>query len=475
MDKLLLLGGRLHPLLVHLPIGMLLLAFMFELFSLSRRYKKLEIAVQPALLWGALTAIASVTSGYFLSQEGGYEDRLVVLHKNFGIATALFSVLLLFIRYHFTSGFSNKKKRKLMRIILFLPLMILLITTGHLGGSLTHGEEFLTEGTAFNSTDEFINPAIKLNAINNVREAVLYADVIQPIFESNCYPCHSSKKQKGQLRLDGIDLILKGGKHGAVLEPGNADSSTLFARLMLPLENEHHMPPNEKPQLPSAALDLIRLWLNEGGNFDQRVGSFAGADKIIQSIQFLTDDLEKDQWIPSANVPPANEDAIAKLKAAGVLVLPISADKNYLSLSFVNNPAVTREAFEQLPAIKDQVVSLRLSFAPITDKDLSSLSKLGQLQWLYLDHTKITDSSAAKISSLSKLRYLNLVGTNISDRSLTALLTLKDLRKIFLYGTQITSDGIVQFVRQAPEVSVDTGNYRLPVLSSDTLVYKRKG
>ena len=369
MEKITFLFGRFHPLFVHLPIGILLIAFLFEVLSKSRRYKKLDIAVQPALLCGAFAAVASVISGYFLSQEGGYEDRLLNLHRNFGIATAAFSVLLYFIRKNSALKFPDKKKRKLARIILFLPLMILLVSTGHFGGSLTHGEEYLTE-IASASANEFVDPVIKIRAITNVNDAMLYNDIIQPVFESNCYPCHSSKKQKGQLRLDGMDFIRKGGKHGAVIENGNADSSTLFSRLMLPLEDEHHMPPNEKPQLSAVTIDLIRLWINEGASFDMQVKSFTNAEKIIQSVKLFTERSEEQDWIPTETVKPANEKVVRELQASGVLVLPVGFSSNYLTVNFINNRSITSIELKQLAHIKDQLISLKLSNCNITDKDL---------------------------------------------------------------------------------------------------------
>ena len=39
---------------------------------------------------------------------------------------------------------------------------------------------------------------------------------VQPILQKNCYSCHGTDKQKGDLRWDVKDLALKGGEHGAV-------------------------------------------------------------------------------------------------------------------------------------------------------------------------------------------------------------------------------------------------------------------
>src|SRR5690606_37472710 len=128
-------------------------------------------------------------------------------------------------------------KRKQARILLFAPLIALLSLTGHWGGSLTHGEDYLFAAVSL-SPSESLDPVDHIRRISNVEEAVLYDAVIQPILAARCYDCHSAKKEKGDLRLDKVEYILRGGKNGAVIKDGPADSSALYHRLLLPLEDE---------------------------------------------------------------------------------------------------------------------------------------------------------------------------------------------------------------------------------------------
>ena len=120
----------------------------------------------------------------------------------------------------------------------------MITVTGHLGGSLTHGSTYLTEGLQSGAEQ---GAAIK--PIPNIQEAVVYTDVVQPLLEAKCYSCHGASKQKGKLRLDQQEFILKGGKSGQTMEPGNADESEMIKRMLLPVDNEDHMPPKEKSQL----------------------------------------------------------------------------------------------------------------------------------------------------------------------------------------------------------------------------------
>jgi len=277
--------GRLHPVLVHLPIGILFLAFIFECLAQVRPYKKLRSAVQPALLIGVFFAIAAAITGWYLSQEGGYEDDLLSRHKTLGIATAILGVVVYFLRATAQLYFQSKAKRRTFYLVLFIPLIILVSLTGHFGGSLTHGEDYLF--ASIETSAGVVDPAIKLQRISDINNAAFYPDVIQPILESRCYSCHSSRKQKGDLRLDDIAHIEKGGEHGAILERGNSDSSSLFQRLMLPLEDDDHMPPNEKPQPSSSEIAMIQAWIDEGANFEMKVSACKDSDKIKRYFNSL--------------------------------------------------------------------------------------------------------------------------------------------------------------------------------------------
>src|SRR3990170_1352665 len=175
MDVFIQLFGRFHPLVVHLPIGILFLAFLFECLSLFERFKQVESAVQPSLLLGAISAIGAVITGLFLSEEGGYEDILLNRHQNIGIATTVFTVILYFVRLRSIHFFNSEKKTKSVRILLFIPVVILLSITGHLGGSMTHGEDYLFESLI---VEQKSDPMERLNAIANTDDAILYQDII---------------------------------------------------------------------------------------------------------------------------------------------------------------------------------------------------------------------------------------------------------------------------------------------------------
>jgi len=462
--------GRLHPLLVHLPIGILFLAALFELLSFFPAYKKLRAAVSTTLLWGALTASAAVATGLLLSQEGGYDDRLLYLHRNAGIATAIIAWVLLFVRKSVITFFEDKDLRKLVRIFLFIPLVGVLAITGHLGGSLTHGEDYLF--ILGDEPAEDTVPKVKVTSSTNLDSALMYRDIIEPILSSRCYECHSSKKQKGQLRLDRPAMIQKGGKHGSAVAGIVPDSSLIYVRLMLPLEDEDHMPPNEKPQLSSAEIALIQAWLSEGGDFEMKLGDYKNSVKIKSFVHSMVDESTEVAMVPSGEVKPASEQAIEALRALGVLVIPVSAGSNYLSVSFVNADSAKDPDLRLLLPVKDQLVWLNAGRTAISDGAIEVLSQLTNLTSLNLEYTTIGDRELGRLKSLLVLNTLSLVGTNVSDSGLLALSELKSLRKVFLYKTNVSNSGVKLLRQKAPAIIPDTGSYQLPARVTDTLVFR---
>src|SRR5690606_33048611 len=120
---LLLFLGKWHPLLVHLPIGMLFLAFVFAVLSRKKAYASLAPAIAPTLLFGATSAVLAGISGYLLSLGGGYDVRALSLHQWTGMGTALISVLC-WLLYRTPSGTKDvfSAIRKLRFAVLSLML-----------------------------------------------------------------------------------------------------------------------------------------------------------------------------------------------------------------------------------------------------------------------------------------------------------------------------------------------------------------
>ena len=450
--------GRFHPVLVHLPIGILLLAGLFQLLALKPKYASLHGAMSIALFWGMISAVVSCISGYFLSQSGDYDEGLVSTHQWFGISTAFLSL----IAYLFNRWENIYAK---WVILLMVPALII---TGHLGGSLTHGSDFLTKGL-----DKVVEEK-EGKQITDVQEANAYTDIVQPIFENKCYTCHNKSKKKGGLRLDEPELILKGGKDGEVVNPGDAEGSEMIKRILLPHTDDDHMPPKEKPQLKENEIALLHWWIATGASFDKKVKEIEQPEKIkpvllaLQNKQIKT----KIQDIPAAPVAAADEKILKQLHDRGVAIIPVTRNSNYLSANFVAVDSMTGTDLSLLISIKKQLTWLKLSGKHISDSMVTLVAQLTKLTRLQLDNTSITDKGLASLRLLNELQYLNLVGTGVTAKGVLQLKDLPHLQSVYLYKTFISSAEWQLLKNNFPKVTLDTGGYVVPTLESDTTELK---
>lgn len=447
--------GRFHPLLVHLPIGILLMACLFYWLGRRNKYQHLRSATGIALFWGMISAVLSCISGWMLSRNGDYEAGLTNTHKWFGLSVAFVSAVV-YLFHRWENGFEKW----------LIPLLgLLIIITGHLGGSLTHGADYLAN--VFSNKKETTGTGIK--PIADVQEANVYAEIVQPIFQSKCYTCHNASRKKGGLRLDEPVYVVKGGKDGKIIEPGNAEASEMIKRLLLPRNDEDHMPPKEKPQLKENEIALLHWWVASGASFDKKTKELQQPDKIRPVLLALQKEVKTVlPDVPQEPVAPADEKAIAGLKERGVVIIPVARNSNYLSASFVSADSVSDKDLEKLLPVKKQLVWLKLSGKKISDDGMKIISQLTGLTRLQLDHTGITDKGFSDIQSLTSLQYLNLVGTAVSANGLEQLKSFPGLQAVYIYQTGISGNEWNKLKNYFPNTVLDTGRYIVPVLETDT-------
>src|SRR5688500_17322639 len=89
--------GNFHPVVVHLPIGILLVAVLFEFLSGKEKYTSLNTAVRISLLIGMIAAVLACITGFLLSKTDDYDDVLISRHQWFGIGAAVISVLAFYL------------------------------------------------------------------------------------------------------------------------------------------------------------------------------------------------------------------------------------------------------------------------------------------------------------------------------------------------------------------------------------------
>ena len=280
--------GRLHPMMVHFPIGLIVAALVLEILTLGGKRQNLRDGIYWMLLIGTLTAFLSVIFGLILHNVENQSGEWVEYHEWGGILTAMISGLALFFYQKFQRKNSASDLR-FYRVALGAAVVILTIT-GHLGAGLTHGKDYLSSTFPWNKneanhgqTQQLLTQFSKVSQQDQLTTAELdkLNMGVRTIFAHNCYKCHSSEKQKGDLALDTEEAILRGGESGEILIKGNAEQSELIRRISLPRIHDDAMPPKGK-LLTGDEKDLIRLWVDMGAHWsDQRLKIFPEAELAL--------------------------------------------------------------------------------------------------------------------------------------------------------------------------------------------------
>lgn len=257
--------GRTHPLVLHLPLGLIPAMTLLEFGAAVLRRDCPRGAVLALAWFTAVTAGLATASGLLLADEGGYTGDTAGNHKIAGIALAVLCLL--------AAIAACFRGRTAFRLVLLLALAVM-VPTGHLGGSLTHGENFLFEPLHRHDKKRTVvapppdDGSANTDGVPTPPPANHFTAVIAPIFERTCNKCHNEEKTKGELLLTTKAGILAGGENGVVVVPGKPDDSELLLRLLLPMADEFHMPPEGKPQPTADEIAALRAWIADGCKFD---------------------------------------------------------------------------------------------------------------------------------------------------------------------------------------------------------------
>ena len=272
--------GHLHPIIVHFPVSLLLMAALMELFTYRRFQSPLRSGINWLVFIGAGGAVVSAAFGWLLATAGSYGGDTFITHQWTGFATAVLGLLTaVFLREAIRTGRADL--RKAYRVILLIATIGVSVA-GHYGGSLTHGQDYLLSVTPWATDDNELPGTVEgpstpvewqtfasLDTLNEEQEMNLNL-AVRTILAHKCYQCHSSDKSEGELRLDQKELVFQGGESGPVIVPGDEKSSELVRRITLPPGHKEAMPGKGKP-LAENEIALIKLWIEKGAPWPDKV------------------------------------------------------------------------------------------------------------------------------------------------------------------------------------------------------------
>lgn len=429
-------SGHLHPLIVHLPIGFILLAAVFNILSYNKKFDNLKPAVSVTLLIGFISAVLACLFGYILSLSGDYDKAVLTHHKLSGITLAVICGVLYYI--------STDKVKSEVRIpgklfsVLLVGLIVLMSYSGHEGASLTHGNDYLTMRTLTQQVRD--RPA-------SVQSAMIYEDVVAPILQKKCAQCHQDGKLKGNFSVESLQTLLKGGKNGPAIVPGKLAESELYKRVTLDPDHKDYMPADGKPPLTKTEVQIIKWWIGQAGAVERKtMAQLKNADSIKTQISTYlgfnknaTGDGDDKGFIQAINpdIPMVADTLVmVHLRAKGLMVRMMLKKPMMLDITLPANSGVKMaDIKDDLMPLAKNIIWLNLSGNNFTDSDLGILKSFTNLEKLRIEKNPVTDGVSSDLASLKHLEAVNLNETKITDITVNNLKKNPGIKRIYIWGT----------------------------------------
>ena len=448
--------GHLHPVALHLPIGGLVIICMLEGIAIVGRLFNRSMPsigdMTIPLFCNALTAVGTCILGLLWLHGGemGEPGQKMTDHMWQGLIFTACAIWLPLIY-----NMCNKAKPILYQIALGGTVLVM-TSASHIGGVLVHGDPLDKAPWAKKDGD----------SIEQEADPIFYSAYVKPIFESKCYSCHhSTKKIKAGFKMDTLESILEGGDTQDIspaLTPGDVQNSFLITSIELPIDDDLHMPPENKAQITPDELDILKFWVESGASGTMRLSQIEGAEEVVQASRTSDKVVHKTQTDTSASsVTPQNSPLRDEVKKFN--------EKYPNSLSWSSMSASTLEfaatsfgtAFSDkdlgaLEPFKTELRELNMNSTGVTDEVQNLIKKCTHLEVIKLSQTEITDDLLRGISTHPNLEVIVLHSTNVSDEGLAYLKSLKTLQKLYLWNTQCSSEGVGELLKSLPECEVIT-------------------
>lgn len=427
-------AGRLHPLVLHLPIGFLIFLAVILFFQKHLESNSARQIIHIGLLITSLSASITALFGFFLSLQDDYGSDALTWHKVTGIALSWFCYALLL--WNHQSG-----NRKFLAGLGMLTILTLIVA-GHTGSVLTHGQNFVLAPI---STQEALT----------VENASVYEFAVLPILDKKCFSCHNETKAKGGLIMTSVDKFKKGGENGKPWVEGSPRESRMVKAFYLPLDHDEHMPPDGKPQLTAVERATIEAWIKSGADFEKKLNQFADGDSLkFMVASFAASKAEVPVVEKQYDFAAVSSDAVEKLNTPFRSVFPLYQNSPALQADFFLKENFELKSLEELKSIAEQLVVLNLSKMPVADKDLEIIASFRNLEILNLNFTRIEGSGLKALQRLENLQSISLAGTSVKAPDLEPILKLPGLQEVYLWNTKTSDAELASLAQKYPDVEI---------------------
>lgn len=154
-----------------------------------------------------------------------------------------------------------------------------------------------------------------------------------------------------------------------------------------------------------------------------------------------------------------NDEDWQRLRSTSVILLATDKGDGFRVISPPEKEqGLNDDDLEALIPISSRIRSLDLTYAEITDRGITTLSKFENLERLYLEgNKKVTVQGINQLKNLKNLNYLNLVRVKLNDELIDLLISMENLREIYLFETGLNEDAISRLTEARPKVFVNGG------------------
>ena len=441
--------GSLHPLIVHLPIGIILLTIAIDVFMRNKN-NSVQRVITMGWFFSFFSGLLAALFGWFLGDNGYYFESQINIHRWSGIAfvgLCFIIWLLRYINFRFSKSFNRSVN---------LTTILLLMVTGHFGGEMTHGQNYLFENLPY------VQKKISLIPLSEAKRSetdslFVYEDLVYPVLEEKCIACHNQNRAYGGLNMSALESMVKGGNSGAGIQNGKPFESLIYKRVSFPHDHPKFMPPSGVP-LSYDQIVTLEWWIDNGAEKQMPVTLARNDPKIqrLMELQYGLDLREKTYLETLALASPTPEE-LKPIQGEEFIWRFLNPEQSFLDLKFTKKVIETNDLLK-IQSIKKNITWLNLTDCMLNDNHLSYLIDFSNLTRLKIQKNPlVTNKGMEALQNLENLTELNLYGTRVSNAALNTLGQMESLKKLFLWNTRITAKAIADFKAQHPDIEVIAG------------------
>ena len=441
--------GSLHPLIVHLPIGIVLLTIAIDVFMRNKN-NSVQRVITMGWFFSFFSGLLAAIFGWFLGDNGYYLESQINIHKWSGIAFVSICFILWLLRY------TNFRFSKSFNRSVNLTSIILLMITGHFGGEMTHGQNYLFENLPYTKKKISVTTLSESKRSNN-DSLFVYEDLIHPVMEEKCIACHNQNLASGGLNMSSIESMIKGGNSGAGIQNGNPFESLIYKRVSFPHDHPKFMPPTGVP-LSYDQIATLEWWIDNGAKKQMPVTLTRNDPKTLRFMELQYGlDLREKTYLETLTLSSPSQEELKSIEGEEYIWRFLNPEQSFLDLKFTKKKIEISDLLK-IQSIKNNITWLNLADCMLNDNHLSYISNFPNLTRLKIQKNPlVTNKGIEALQKLEHLTELNLYGTRVSNNTLITLGQMKSLKKLFVWNTRITDKDIADFKALHPDVEVIAG------------------